>query len=96
MHAFSQGILPANEEERQMINQLGNAHSNLVLENPDERLCEEVVNPPPIDFDLLLFNITSPTTSPTPTEPPECARPDNTDPTPCGMSMILQYCSTHI
>lgn len=71
-----------------MINQLSNAQYNLVLERPDERLCEEIVNPPPINFDLILSNMTVP---PPPTEPPECPRPANTDPTPCGMSIHTIY-----
>ncbi|XP_064389265.1 uncharacterized protein LOC135337281 [Halichondria panicea] len=45
------GILPLTEEQRFLVYDLTTAFFEQSLENPDERLCDEVLNPTP--FDLL-------------------------------------------
>ena len=96
----TQGILPLTEEERSIINELSTAHFEQTLENRDERLCEEMVNPPPIDSNITLPEGEVPITVPLPplqtdrdSDEPECPRPISTEPRTCckSNSMIVLY-----
>ena len=80
-----QGILPANEDERRIINQLSTSlFDNFNLEEDVERLCDELLDPPPINFEELLSGIVFPTSPITETEPPECPSPGNITPDLCS------------
>ncbi len=69
-----QGILPANEDERRIINQLSTSlFDSFNLEDDVERLCDEL-NQPPINFEELLSGIVSPTS---PSTEPECPSSGN-------------------
>ena len=82
-----QGILPANEDERRIINQLSpSLFDNFNLEEDVERLCDELLDPPPINFEELLSGIVFPTSPITETEPPECPSPGNITPDLCSES----------
>ena len=94
----TQGILPSTEEERTIINELSTAHFEQILENPDERLCEEMVNPPPIDPNVTLpsGNCKFPINVPLPplqtdrdSDEPECPRPVSTEPRTCCKSSCV-------
>ncbi len=76
---FFQNILPANDDERAVIDQLTSSLFNsLNLEDPIEKLCDELLDPPPINFNNL----------PDPSlidEPSECPTPPgDQQPIPCG------------
>ena len=69
-----QGILPETESEKYVLRVLRNAHFFRVLEYPDEELCDELLNPPPVDL---------------PDTAPECPLPVTTAPLSCSKSLQL-------
>lgn len=80
-----------------VINELSTAHFEQILENKDERLCEEVINPPPIDPNITLpVRRRTPIRLPLPpletdrdSDAPECPHPKSTDPLTCCESNSL-------
>ncbi len=51
-----QNILPLSEEQRFLVNDLSTAFFDQPLESPAERLCDEILNPPPFDPANLPIN----------------------------------------
>lgn len=46
LNCLSQNIQPKTEEERETLGILASAHFDQVLESPDEKLCNETLDPP--------------------------------------------------